>query len=322
MQNGQTHHLQPKKFYYTYGPNEPALSVKNADIIVALTRDARGYDKDMNPITDDLKQKSDVTEYCESNPLVGPIFVEDADLGDTLAIHIERIALNRPSAWSRLRGRFGSFTGEGPGKLMLFNEPLPEIRYDWQLDLDRMTGMLELPNSRIKKIEIPLHPFIGSVGVAPRFGRVDTALTPGEYGGNMDCVETKERTTLYLPVWVKGAFLEFGDIHAAQGDGEVCGIALETTAEVTIRVEVVKGWHFEWPRLEDETHIMVAASARPLMDAMRLAYFELVEWLVKDYGFDRWEAFQVVSQVATMRVGNVVDPNYTLVVKFPKQYLG
>ncbi|MBC8231439.1 acetamidase/formamidase family protein [bacterium] len=166
-----------------------------------------------------------------------------------------------------------------------------------------------------------MHPFIGSIGVAPRYGRTEMSLTPGEYGGNMDCVETKAGTTLYLPVWVRGGYFAFGDIHAAQGDGEICGVALETTAEVTVTLEVIKGKSIEWPRMEDETHIMTAGSGRPLMDALRIAHVELVKWLVDDYGFEKWEAFQVISQVGTTRIGNVVDPNYTVVAKFPKKFL-
>jgi len=134
-------------------------------------------------------------------------------------------------------------------------------------------------------------------------------------------VETKEGAILYLPIWVKGAHLSFGDVHAAQGDGEICGVALETTAQVTLKLEVIKNKTAEWPRMENPAYLMVAGSARPLMDALRIAHLELIKWLVADYGFEKWEALQVLSQVGRMRVGNVVDPNYTIVAKFPKKYL-
>ena len=98
-------------------------------------------------------------------------------------------------------------------------------------------------------------------------------------------------------------------------------MALEATAEVTVKLEVVKGRSIEWPRLEDDIHIMTTGSGRPLMDCIRIAEVELVKWLVDECGFEKWEAFQVISQVATIRIGNVVDPNYTAVVKFPKKYL-
>jgi acetamidase/formamidase len=313
--------LEPRIYQYTFGPNEPAMTVKSGDIVVAPTRDAGGFNEKMEPIPEAQKQRSDVTSYCERNPLVGPIYVEEAEPGDTLAVEIQRIRLNRDYAWSRHRAYFAFLSGEVPGKQLLLHEPVPESKFDWQLDLERNIGILELKESKRKRIEIPLHPFLGSIGVAPRFGRVESSLAPGDHGGNMDCVETKEGVTLYLPVWVRGAYFAFGDIHAAQGDGEICGVALETTAEVTFRFEVIKGRSIEWPRLEDDTYIMTAGSGRPLMDCVRIAQVELVKWLVDEYGFEKWEAFQVISQVMTMRIGNVVDPNYTVVAKFPKQYL-
>ena len=119
----------------------------------------------------------------------------------------------------------------------------------------------------------------------------------------------------------RARYFYFGDVHAAQGDGEVIGSGLETTADVTFQFEVIKGKTIRWPRIEDATHIMVAGSVRPLIDAFRIAHVELIEWLAADYGFDRLEAFQVVSQAGTARVANIVDPNYTVVAKFPKSLL-
>ena len=318
---GTVHRLEPRIYYYTFGPNEPALTVKSGDTVVARTRDAGGFDEKMAPMPEEMKQRSASTLLCERNPQVGPVYVEGAEPGDMLAVTIQQIKLNRDYAWSRHRSHFGSLTGEVPGKQLFLNDPIPEAKFDWQLDLGRNTGILELKSSRRKRIEIPLHPFLGSIGVAPRFGRVETSLVPGEFGGNMDCIETQEGTVLYLPVWVRGAYFAFGDVHAAQGDGELCGVALETTAEVTLKLDVVKGKSIDWPRLEDETHIMTTGSGQPLMDCVRIATVELVKWLVDDYGFEKWEAFQVVSQTGTIRIGNIVDPNYTVVAKFPKRYL-
>lgn len=313
--------LEPKVYQYTFGPNEPLVRIRSGDLVTASTVDAHGFDRDGNPLAEHQKQRSKATRFKESNPLVGPIWIEEAQPGDLLKISMEKILLNREYAFSFLRSHFGSLTGEIEGKDLLFNDPLSETKYRWNLDLDSQMGTLKLSKSKLEKIEIPLHPFIGSIGVAPRFGRVETALVPGEYGGNMDCIETKEGAVLYLPIWVEGAYLSFGDVHAAQGDGEICGVALETTAEVTLKLEVIKNKTAQWPRIENQGHIMVAGSARPLMDAVRIANVELIKWLVADYGFDKWEAIQVLSQVGSMRVGNVVDPNYTVVAKFPKKHL-
>ena len=317
----KTINFQPDIYYYTFGPGEPALTIHAGDTVITKTRDAGGFDENFTPLPEAQKQRSEITVLREANPLVGPIYVEETKPGDTLAVTIKKIKLNRDYAWSRQRLHFGGLTGEVPGKILYLNEPLPERKFDWHLDLKTNEGTLKLENSKLKQAKIPLHPFIGSIGIAPRFGRVESSVTPGEYGGNMDCVETKEGTTIYFPIWVVGAYLSFGDVHAAQGDGEICGVALETTAEVTIQIDIVKNRKLEWPHMEDEEYIMTTGSGRPLMDCVRLAYMELIKWLVDEYGFDKWEAYQLISQVGTMRIGNVVDPNYTVVAKFPKSYL-
>jgi amidase len=315
------HQLEPQIYYYTFGPHPAAWHIHSGDTVVAHTVDALGYDARRQPLPASRKQQIPGTSLADANPCVGPIYVEEAAEGDLLAVRIHRIRLTRDFATSELLPNFGSLTGEGPGHLFLFNEAVPSIEYEWHLDLDRNVGLLELSHSRMRQVEVPLRPFIGTIGVAPRFGRVETSLTPGEHGGNMDSAEVCEGTTLYLPVWVDGAYLSFGDVHAAQGDGELIGTALEVTAEVTLEIEVVKGRTAEWPRLENRDWLMVAGSTRPLMDCIRLASLELLAWLVDEYGFQREEAWQVMSQVTTMQIANVVDPNYTVVVRFPKSCL-
>jgi len=316
-----THHLVPTRYYYTYGPHEPALRIHSGDTVIAETRDAFGNDAAGKPMPEHMKQTLPGGQLRESNPAVGPIYVYEAEPGDLLAIRIQRIRLNRDWALSKQGPNFGSLTGEGPGRLLLYNEPIPQLFYTWQLDLDRQVGILDLPESRLKRVVAPLHPFLGSIGVAPPHGRHEMTLTPGEFGGNMDCVDTHEGVTLYLPVWVKGAYLAYGDVHALQGDGELNGAAAEVTAEVTLQIDVIEGRDAAWPRIESDTHIMVAASARPLMDAVRLAQIELLRWLVDEHGFQREEAWQLNAQVGAMRIGNVVDPCYTVVAKFPKAHL-
>jgi amidase len=110
-------------------------------------------------------------------------------------------------------------------------------------------------------------------------------------------------------------------VHALQGDGEIVGSGLETTADVTLQFDLIKGRKIRWPRMEDANDIMVAGSIRPLVDAFRIAQVELIDWLVEDYGFERMEAYQVVSQAGHSRIANVVDPNYTVMAKFPKKLL-
>ena len=315
------HRFKPKKYYNTYGPNEPSYHVKPGDTVIAPTVDAGGGDDKGNPISDDMKHVIRGTQLSSSNPLTGPFYVEGAEVGDTLVVEIQKIQLTRESAWSRIMPGFGSLTEETPGRRLLYNEPLESKSYEWKLDLKKSIGTLELSHSLLREASIPLHPFIGSIGVAPRFGRVEMSLAPGEYGGNMDCVDTCEGVQLHLPVFADGGYLVFGDVHAAQGDGELCGVALETSAEIQVKLDVIKEYAIDWPRIIDEKWIMTIGNSRPLMEAYKISHYELVKWLCDDYGFDKMDALQLLSQVGRCRVGNVVDPNYSVVAKFPKSYL-
>lgn len=319
---GKTYEFEPQKFYYTFGPHEAALRIAPGDTVHTWTVDSGSLDVEGKEIPRERRHLDPATVLFEANPLTGPFYVEGARPGDMLAVRIDRIAISRSFAISKFNPGFGSLApetrGMGPTGL---SEPLPARVFRWELDLERNVGALDLPESERKRVEIPLHPFFGCIGVAPQYGEINTALTPAENGGNMDCVETREGTTVYLPVFVEGGLAFVGDVHAAQGDGEICGVGLETTADVTLHFDLVKEKPIRWPRLEDDEWIMVAASTRPLIDAYRIAHAEMVGWLASDYGFDRWEAFQLLSQVGRARVGNVVDPKYTVVSKFPKAYI-
>ena len=162
---------------------------------------------------------------------------------------------------------------------------------------------------------------LGRLATAPPDGQAVPGGVPSTFGGNMDTSEAREGTTVYLPVYHEGAGFYFGDVHALQGDGEVIGSGIETSADVAFEFGLLKKKEIAWPRLENKDFIMAAGSARPLIDAFRIAHVEMVKWLESEYGFDRWEALQILSQVGTAQVANVVDPNFTVVARFPKRYL-
>jgi acetamidase/formamidase len=189
------------------------------------------------------------------------------------------------------------------------------------LDLENMTGKTTLPESEMGEITIELKPMLGRIAVAPRGEEAFGGLWPGDFGGNMDAQEIRPGATVYLPIFHDGAYFYFGDVHARQGYGEVNGSGLETSADVVLEIDLIKGKTIDWPRIENDEYIMVAGSGRPLIDAFRLAHVELVEWLEDDYGFGRWDAYQLLGQLAESTVANIVDPIYTVVAKFPKKYL-
>jgi acetamidase/formamidase len=251
---------------------------------------------------------------------VGPFFIEGAVPGDTLVVRILKLAPNRDVAISSVTPN-GISGVAGDSRTRMLNDPLPTRRFVWRLDRERMVGILDLPNSNSKRIEAPLRPMLGRVAVAPAGEEAWGGLWPGDFGGNLDASDVTQGATIHLPVFHPGALFYFGDFHALQGDGEIVGSGLESTADVTFQFELVKGKRIRWPRIENDEYIMVAGSVRPLIDALRIAYVELIEWLVADYGFDKMEAYQVASQVGVVRVANVVDPNYTVIAKFPKRLL-
>jgi acetamidase/formamidase len=168
---------------------------------------------------------------------------------------------------------------------------------------------------------LPLDPMHGTVGVAPAGGEARSSLVPDAHGGNMDTPEMRAGTTCYLGVNVEGALFSLGDGHCRQGEGETCGVAVEAAMDTVLVVELIKGRLTPWPRLETADHIISTGSARPLEDAFRIAHGDLVMWLVQEFGLDKLDAYQLVSQIAESPVANVCDPNYTFVAKAPKRHL-
>lgn len=320
--SSRLHAFESSTYYVTYGPHEPAVRISPGDSVRAKTLDAGGLDENGERPPAEMFQQDPDTELSFANPQTGPVYVEGAEPGDMLAVHIDEIELTRDWAWSRHNPGMGILGVEsrvhGPTGL---NEPLPFRDYRWNFNAARSEATLELADSRLKRVTIPTHPFLGCIGVSPRNGEVVSTMTPYNHGGNMDCVETAAGTTIYLPVFRRGALLMFGDGHGAQGDGEDCGSALETPTRTTLTIDLIKGKTIDWPRMENDDYIMTIANTRPLVDAVRIAKVAMVRWLEAEYGFDQWEAFQLQSQAGLVRVGNVVDPLYTVVAKFPKALL-
>jgi len=299
----QTHRLRPTVGHPTFAVRPPVLKLKPGDSLESETLWGEWYERSGGKWPGE----------------VGPVAIDGAEPGDTLVVHILKVKPNRDTAVSTQGGTFGALVPDG-GTAFL-NERFPNSRYVWRLDRQRMTGTVDLPGSAVKQVTVPLSPMLGRVATAPEGEEAYGGLWPGRFGGNMDAADVREGTTVYLPVFHKGALFYFGDGHALQGDGEVCGSGLETSMDVAFRFELIKKHSITWPRLEDAEHIMVAGSARPLSDALRISFVELINWLVTDYGFSKGDAYQLTSQVATIRVANMVDPIYTVVAKFPKKHL-
>jgi acetamidase/formamidase len=306
QQSSQPIKFEPQSGVPTFAVREPVLRVQPGAVVESRTFSRAG----------DYYERAGGAWPGE----VGPFYIEGATPNDTLVIRILRLRLNRDTAVSQLNPNGISAVASDTRTRML-NDPMPTRRFVWQLDRQRSVGILEIPTSASKRFEVPLRPMLGRLAVAPAGDEAWGGLWPGNFGGNMDSSDAREGTTVHLPVFHEGAYFYFGDVHALQGDGEIIGSGLETTADVTFQFELIKGRRIRWPRMEDENDIMVAGSARPLVDAFRIAQVELIEWLIDEYGFDKLDAYQIVSQAGHSRIANVVDPNYTVMAKFPKKLL-
>jgi acetamidase/formamidase len=298
--------IRTTSYSYVFSPYpEPIASVRPGEVLEIYTEDA--FESRVQS-TSDLP--SQVLDFPKVNPQTGPIFVEGAEKGDTLVVEILEIEPTRDFVASAFIPYFGGLTATD--RTALLNEPLPEQVFIYPL----RDGAIELPRG----IRVPYEPFLGTLATAPEIEAIST-LVPGPFGGNMDVADVCPGNVVRLPVSVEGAYLYTGDAHAAQGDGELCGVACEMTARVRLRVDLERGRAIAWPRIESPTELMAVGSARPMEDAARIAWVELIRWLAEDYGFEPLEAYQLLTQAGRMRVGNMVDPQYSLVAKLDKRYL-
>ena len=308
---GVTHELSEARqgvFHYTIGPySDPVMTIAPGDRVIVDTRDA--FD---GKIVTEQDLPSAKLRVPFLNPQNGPIMIEGAEKGDVIAVHIESMLPRgtNPRGTCCLIPQFGALTGTDFTALL--NDSLPEITR--KIDIDE-NGVYWS-----KRVTLPYKPHIGTLSLSPEIDSINS-LTPDNHGGNMDIPDMGPGSITYLPVRSPGARLFIGDAHACQGDGEVCGTAVEYASRTTIHVDLIKAWQIDWPRLETEDKIMVIGSARPLEDATRIAYRELVLWMAKEYGYDKWDAYMMLSQCGKVRLGNFVDPKYSVAAGVEKKYL-
>ena len=302
----ETHRFEPKVFYNTFSSaHPPALRIKPGDRVNTYTIDAGG------------KDATGTQRGQGPNPQTGPFYIEGAEPGDTLVVHLLRLETNRSTGYS------GSLLAPySVDPVFLRTEALREAKQlTWQIDKQKAVATLEPGDYKGPRLELPLRPMLGCVGVAPARKEAISTAAPGAFGGNMDYASMGAGVKLMLPVNEPGALLFLGDGHARQGEGEVAGTGLETSLDVEFSVELVKKKAIGWPRLETGTHVMVLGSARPLLEAFQHATTELQRWLMADYGLTERGAQTFMGQATEYEIANVVDPNFTVVAKIRKALL-
>jgi len=308
--NVAKYHATINDVKYVYAVAPPVARLKSGDILETNTLDAFG-----NVIQ---KPGDPLSLVKGDNPLTGPFYIEGAEPGDTLAVKIIDLKVDSNQGVGVLGPGFGALN-ETTYTAML-HAPLPEKIWFYPIDHATNAATFRALDSDFS-VKIPLHPFFGCIGVAPAGGEARSSIVPEAFGGNMDSPEASVGNTVYLPVNVPGALLYMGDGHAAQGDGEIAGTAIEVPLRARIQVSVVKGMKINWPRFESEDAIMAVGAYRPLDDSLRIAFTELVGWIHKDYGLSELDAYELLSKVARIHLNEMVDPNYVIVASIEKKFL-
>jgi len=305
-----THHFVPDHYFSTMGTHPPVLTIRPGDTVVTDAVDANGWDR----------HGVQLPHAMGGNPMTGPFYIEGAEPGDTLVVHLDKITPNRVWGWSS--ARLSPNVVDPLYVWQLPNNPDgSRPRADWDVDVAAGTATLTSPETTLGRYVLPIAPMVGCFGVAPADGEAISTATSGTFGGNMDYNGFREGATVYFPVHVPGALFFLGDVHAAQGDGEMSGTGIEISSDLTFTVDLQKRRTIGWPRGENATHIFAAGNARPLDQCVQHATTEMLKWLRAEYGMDALAANLLMGQTVQYELGNMYDPAYTMICKMPKSVL-
>jgi acetamidase/formamidase len=301
---------EPRDLVYTFGGAAPKHRIASGTHIVSWTEDC--FDGTVKTAAD---LPSKVMPPGHDNPQTGPFHVEGAEPGDTIAVHLLKLEPARNYGVSSFAPGFGALVGTD--RTAMIAADLPETSWRYDLDDTRTAARASSRDGR-HRWDVPLAPFLGCLGVAPAAAEVRSTIVPGPFGGNMDCPEVRAGNTVFLGVNVPGGLLSFGDGHYAMGDGEIMGAAIEGAMNVEAFVELVKHTGTPVPRIENADEVMFVGSGRPLEDAARVAFKAMLAWVRERSGMTELDAYQFVSQMARAPIVQLVDPEYTVLVKIDK----
>lgn len=302
------------RFQYTWGPSEPSIEIESGATLHVVCPDSDNGLADGTPLPVERRQQSSGSPMFAGNPLAGPIAIRGATPNDCLAIEIETIDLDRKVGATLLAPDHGLLSRDqlfGPEAAA---EPgsVPRHLYQWTLDHEQQVAKLANPFGK-EAISLPLRPMIGCIGVCPNLGQSISSVFAGDFGGNLDLPLIAPGAVVMLPVFCAGGLLCLGDLHAAQGAGEIVGGGIETSGEATVRVRCLKGRAITSPRLLAGGHIYALATHGDLRTAVSTAYSRLLAWLVQDGKLNRWDGYQLISQAGRLEIGGLVVLNHSTV---------
>jgi amidase len=302
----RTHDFEPSEFHRFFSSAiKPVLRIHPGDTVRTWAVDAGGRDKQGT-------QRSG-----GGNPQTGPFYVEGVVPNDTLVVRLTKVRTNRDWAGSGntiMRNALEPFSignlkwaGDFPNR--------------WKLDAAKNVAYLEKPTELLKTFAVPLQPMLGCVAVAPPNEWSIRTTDSGRFGGNMDYNQIREGTTIYLPVSHPGALLFVGDGHAAQGDGELTGDALETSMDIEFTVDVIKDQNFGHPLAENAEFLISIGIGGSLDQALQQATSGMVRWLERDYGLNANEAAMILGFAVKYDVVDLVGTQVSIAAKVPKTAL-
>ena len=289
--------------------NQPVLTAAPGDSVEFEIVDASGGQLSAESSVADVA----ALDFGKVNPVTGPVYIDGAEPGDALKVTIESFA---PSGWG--------WTAIIPGFGLLADDFTEAALHIWKYDAQRLTPAVYGPGGTV-----PLKPFCGTVGLAPAEAGLHSIVPPRRVGGNMDIRDLSAGTELYLPVEVAGALFSVGDTHAAQGDGEVCGTAIESPMSMALTFDLVKGAELRYPRFDTpgpvSSHFDVkgyhvtTGIGEDLMQGAKDALAGMIDLLGKEHGLGAPEAYMLCSACADLRISEIVDqPNWVVSLYFPK----
>jgi acetamidase/formamidase len=282
---------------------KPLLRVESGSVIEVNTEEASDQQLTPESTVEDLKNLS----FDPIHPLTGPVYVEGAEPGDILKVKLHEVELGS-WGWTGIIPGFGFLADE-------FDEPYLKT---FEFDQDSETAAFS------DKINIPLDPFPGVMGVAPATDSMLSTVPPRKNGGNMDDPHMTEGTTVYFPVQVEGALFSIGDAHAAQGLGEVCGTAIEAPTRIVYQVEVIKnGRNIQEPQYETDDYYATTGFGTTIDEAAKKATQYMIDYLVEEHGLTRNDAYALCSLAGDLKIAEVVDvPHMLVTMHMSKEVLG
>ncbi len=301
MSRTLTHQHNPYLFHF--GTGKARMRTRRCELFSVFTEDC--FTGGISSVED--KPRS-IAPFPRINPLTGPIAVEGVRHGDIIAIHLVSLKPARNWGVSTISPNFGALSGTRNNP----NLQIEQTEQVWIWQVDSEASVVFTTTETGHTIQAPLRPFYGSLGVTPPHGEIRSSLVSDSFGGNLDIPDLEAGSTLYLRANVDEAMVYIGDGHFSQGDGELSGTAVEGALNSEIIFDSFMADDILWPRLQTDTEIGVIGSARPLEDAARIASHALVCWIGQLCGLRLPDAHQLISQNCRMRIGNLVNPLYTV----------